>query len=184
MDKRSFLGYSRSGFSRAARLFWPNGYTSVDAASDMDTREREMFLSQVKSVHGRSRNRLSDMRLIFRIFALFDPSGKLRDPARTGEEIDINRRMRTWSADLSPIIGPLRPEQDIANFFSDELERGRQARPPFTPYVATDSLARHPWQPAVGHPAKALGCGVPSRRISAGTRAGKTIPSVSSSCTG
>ena len=109
----------------------------------MDTREREMFLSQVKAGHGRSRKRLSDMRLLFRIFAWFGPSAKLRDSARGGEEIDINRRMRTWSADLSPITGPLRPEQDMANFFSGDLERGVLSRPPYTPYVTTDSLASY-----------------------------------------
>ena len=156
LDKHAFLGFSRSDFSRAARMFWPNVYHSVDAAKEMDTREREMFLSQVKSDHGRSRNRLSDMRLVFRIFARFGPSAKLRDPARGGEEIDISRRMRTSSADLSTITGPLHREQDMANFFSDELERGRCARPPYTPYVTTDSLAAHPWLPSGDPHTKAL----------------------------
>ena len=149
MDKRSILGFTRTDFAWAARNFRPNGYTSVDAVSDMDAREREMFLSQVKSDHGRSRNRLSDNRLIFRIFDRVGPSGKLRDPACGGEGIDISRRMRTWDADLSTIIGPLRPEQGATNFFfSGELERGRLSRPPYTPYVTTDSLARYHWLPA------------------------------------
>ena len=147
MGKLAFLGFTRTDFAWAARSFWPNGYPSVDDVRDMGARECEMFLSQVKSGHDRSRKRLSDMRLIFRIFAWFGRSGKLRDSARGGEEIDINRRMRTWSADLATITGPLHTEQDMANFFSGELERGRLSRPPYTPYVATDSLAFYPWHP-------------------------------------
>ena len=84
MDKHAFRGFTRTDFDWAARNFWPNGYQSVDDVRGMDTRERGMFLSHFKSGHGRSRNRLSDVRLIFRIFAWFGPLGKLRDPARGG----------------------------------------------------------------------------------------------------
>ena len=141
MGKRAFLCFARKDFAWAVRNFWPNVYQSVDDMWDMDTRGREMFLSHVKSDRGRSRNRLSDMRLVCRISAWSGPSGNLRGPARGGEEIDINRRMRTWSSGLSTIAGPLRPEQDMANFFSGELERGSLSLPPCIPYVDTDSIA-------------------------------------------
>ena len=147
MNNHAFLGSARTDFASAARNFLSVGYTSVDASSDVGAREREMFLSQVKAGHGRGRNRLPEMRLVFRIFARCGPSAKLRDSARGGEEIDINHRMRTWSAGLSTITGPLHPEQDVANFFSVELERGRLPRPPYTPYVTADSIAPYPWLP-------------------------------------
>ena len=148
MDMHSFLGFTRTDFPWAPRNCRGNGYQSVDAGRDVYTRERGMFLSQAKSGRDRSRDRLSDIRLIFRICAWFGPHGKLRDSARGGDEIDINRRMRTWSVDLSTIIGPLRPEQDISNFFPGEMKRGRLSRPRYSPYVTTDSLACYPWLPS------------------------------------
>ena len=63
--------------------------------------------------------------------------------------------MRTWSADLSTITGPLRPEKDNADFFSGELERGRLSPLPYIPCVATDSLARYHWLPSGEPHAKA-----------------------------
>ena len=36
----------------------------------------------------------------------------------------------------------------MANYFPAVLERGRAARPPYAPYVVTDSPAAHPWLPA------------------------------------
>ena len=93
--------------------------------------------------------------MVFRIFAWFGSPGKLRDPACVGEEIDINRRMRTWASDLSTITGPLRPDQDTAIFFPGEMGRGRLSRPPYAPYVITDSIARYPWLPSGEPHAKA-----------------------------
>ena len=53
------------------------------------------------------------------------------------------------------LLAPIRPEQDMANFFSGELERGRLSRPPYTPNVAADSLSRFPWIPSGEPRAKA-----------------------------
>ena len=65
--------------------------------------------------------------------------------------------MRDWAVSLSGISGILQPEQEMTNFFSIELERGRTARPPYTPYVTTDSLATAPWMPPDEPHSKALG---------------------------
>ena len=48
------------------------------------------------------------------------------------------------------------PEQDMANFFSAELERGRIARPPYVPYLVADALSPHPWLPSDETHARAL----------------------------
>ena len=114
----------------------------------MDGRERDLFLTQAKRDH-QGRNCLADLRMTLKIFAWFEPATRTRDPnSYTGEEISIESRMKCWTADFSRISGLLKPDQDMANFFSAELERGRIARPPFTPYIIPDSLASYPWLPA------------------------------------
>ena len=40
MGKHAFTSFQRSEFSFTARIFWQNGYKSVDAIKDMDSRER------------------------------------------------------------------------------------------------------------------------------------------------
>ena len=132
----------------------------MDGIKDMDPRERELFLSTAKSAHrdsNRGRSCLADLRLVLRIFARFDPPGRLRDGTQAAGEIAIGRRMRDWSVSLSGISGPLQPEQDMTNFFSSELEKGRIARPPYTPYVTADSLAVYPRMPPDDPHRKALG---------------------------
>ena len=150
MSKHAFVSFDKADFTHAARIFWEIGYKSVDGIKDMDPRERGLFLSTAKSARrdgNRNRSCLADLRLVLRIFAWFDPHGKLREGAYAADEIAIDRRMRDWSVSLSGIAGPLQPEQDMTNFFSSELEKGRIARPPYTPYVTTDSLASYPWMP-------------------------------------
>ena len=126
---------------------------------DMDARERELFLSTAKSAHrdgNRNRSCLADLRLVLRIFAWFEPHGRLRDGTQVADEISIDRRMRDWSVSLAGIAGPLQPEQDMTNYFSTELEKGRISRPPYTPYVTVDSLASYPWMPTDDPHHKAL----------------------------
>ena len=147
MGKHSFSPFTRSDFSFDARIFWLNGYRTVGAIKDMDPRERDLFLSQVKSDSHSSRNRLADLRLILRIFAWFEPHGRLRDPHHGVDEIDTNRWMRDWAVSLPGITGILQPEQEMANRFPTELERGRTSRPPYTPYVTVDTLNSFPWMP-------------------------------------
>ena len=64
------------------------------------------------------------------------------------DEVDIGKRTRCWSTGLSGLAGILAPDQSMANHFSAELERGRTARPPYKPYVTTDSIAKEPWLPS------------------------------------
>ena len=47
--------------------------------------------------------------------------------------------------------------QEMANFFSRELENGRAERPPFAPYVVPGSLAEAPWLPTDFPRKRALG---------------------------
>ena len=150
MSKHAFTAFDRSDFGHAARIFWEHGYKSVDGIKDMDARERELFLSTAKSAHrdgNRNRSCLADLRLILRIFAWFEPHGRLRGGAQVADEIAIDRRMRDWSVSLTGIAGSLQPEQDMTNYFSSELEKGRISRPPYVPYVTVDSLASYPWMP-------------------------------------
>ena len=64
--------------------------------------------------------------------------------------------MRDWAVSLSGIAGGLQPGQEMCNYFSIEIERGRTSRPPYSPYVTTDSLASTPWMPPDEPHAKAL----------------------------
>ena len=86
----------------------------------MGDRERELFLSMAKSAHrGGSRNRscLAGVRLVLRIFAWFEPHGRLRDGAQVADEIAMDHRVMDWAVSLSGISGSLQPEQDMANYF-------------------------------------------------------------------
>ena len=116
----------------------------------MGGRGRDLFLTHAKTeTRARGRKRLADLRLTLAIFAWFDPSAKIREAANTGcEEIDMEQRASSRAVGFSALKGLLAPGQDMANFFSAELERCRIARPPYAPYVVTDSLSAHPWLPA------------------------------------
>ena len=64
--------------------------------------------------------------------------------------------MKTWTVDLSRISHGFEPDQEMVNFFSCELEKGRTARPPYSHYVTADSLAVQPWMPTDEPHEKAL----------------------------
>ena len=54
-------------------------------------------------------------------------------------------------------IGPrIEPDQEMVNFFSAQLEVGRTARPPMSPYITTDTLGCYPWMPSGDPHMKAL----------------------------
>ena len=55
-----------------------------------------------------------------------------------------SRKEGGWKFDISALRGSMGPDLDMANIFSRQLERGRTARPPYTPYVTTDFLATPP----------------------------------------
>ena len=156
--KHAFQSFSDSDFQTAARSLVECGYYTVEAVRDMDGRERDLFLNFAKSeTRARGRNCLADLRLTLKIFAWFEPAARIRDAANTGfEEIDIEQRMQSWTVDFSALRGLLVPDQDMTNFFSAEIEKGRVARPPYIPYVVVDSLAAPPWLPADDTHARAL----------------------------
>ena len=49
MGKHSFSTFSRADFASAARIFWDNGYRTVAEIRDVDSRGRDLFLSQAKT---------------------------------------------------------------------------------------------------------------------------------------
>lgn len=51
--------------------------------------------------------------------------------------------------DLSALRGAIGPDLEMSNRSPHELERGLIARPPYSPYVISDSLAA-PWMPTNG----------------------------------
>ena len=56
-----------------------------------------------------------------------------------------------------PRIGScVEPDQDMVNFLSAQLDVGRTARPPMSPYVVADSLGAYPWFPSDGSHAKVI----------------------------
>ena len=97
------------------------------------------------------------MRLTLKIFAWFEPQGRIRSDNTPFNEISIESRMENWAIDLSRISHGFEPGQEMVNFFSCELEKGRIARPPYSQNVTTDSLAVQPWMPTDEPHAKALG---------------------------
>ena len=112
--------------------------------NDMGTRGRDLFPTHVKRS---GRSSLADLRRALKIFAWFAPVN-LRDGCHPShDEIAIEKRMGNWRLDLSALRGALEPDLEMTNIFSQELERGRIARPPYTPYVVAESLAIPPWMP-------------------------------------
>ena len=92
-DKHAFISFSRTDFFETARTFWHNGYYDISSIRDMDSRERDLFLAQIKKDH-RGSNMLADLRLTLKIFAWFEPQTRLREAGHHFEEIDVDRRMR------------------------------------------------------------------------------------------
>ena len=84
------------------------------------------------------------MRLTLKIFAWFEPQGRTRTDNTPFNEISIESRVETWAVDFSRISHGFEPDQEMVNFFSCVLEKGRAARPPYSQYAATDSLAVQP----------------------------------------
>ena len=147
MGKHPFRGFAREEFALTARNFWYNGYLSVDMIRDMDAKERDLFLQEIKRDSRGSRPTLSDMRLTLKIFAWYEPHGRMRTELAPFTEVCIGERMKKWSVDLSRIATCLEPDQDMVNYFSAQLEAGRTSRPPLTPYITTDTLTTSPWMP-------------------------------------
>ena len=124
MGKHAFATFSKADFADASRIFWDNGYRTVAAIRDMDSRERDLFLSQTKS-NLRGGNVLSDLRIFLKIIGWFEPHGRIRGGLATSfEEIDIDRRMSQWAADNSRISGCLLPDQEMVNFFLRGFREG------------------------------------------------------------
>ena len=84
------------------------------------------------------------MRLTLKIFARFEPQGRTRTDNAPFNEISIESRVETWAVDFSRTAHGFGPDQEMVNFFSRELGKGRAARPPYSQYAATDSLAVQP----------------------------------------
>ena len=156
MGKHPFTGFTRGDFAQTARTFWNNGYRSVDQVRDMDPKERDLFLQETKRDNRGGRSTLSDLRLTLKIFSWFEPNGRGRADNIPFNEVCIGERMKKWTMNLSRIGACIEPDQDMVNFFSAQLEVGRTARPPMSPYVTADSLATYPWLPADDPHAKAL----------------------------
>ena len=116
-----------------------------------------MFSQQAKRDYN-GRNFLSDIRLKLKISAWFEPHGRIRGATNTNsEEIDIDHRAKSRTADFPRLTNGLVPDQDVVNFFSVELEKDRIARPPYAPYVIADSLSAVPWIPTEETHARSLG---------------------------
>ena len=148
MGKHAFAAFSKADFASSARIFWDIGYRTAASIRDRDSGEGDLFLSRAK-MNFRGGNLLSDMRLFLEISGWFEPRGRIRGGLSTNfGGIDIDGRMGQWATDLSGIPGILMPDQEMANFSSVDLEKGRVARTPFAPYEVADSIASNPWLPA------------------------------------
>ena len=117
MGKHAFQPFSSTDFLRTAEIFGHYGYFSLSAIRDMEARERDMFSQQAKrGCNGR--NCLSDLRPTLKIFAWFEPHGRIRDAANSNfDEIDIDHRMKSRAADFPQLTNGLVPDQDMVNFF-------------------------------------------------------------------
>ena len=61
--------------------------------------------------------------------------------------MDIDRRARGSAVSLVGISGVLQPEQEMANFFAAELEKGRVEGAPYSPCAVPAALANQHWAP-------------------------------------
>ena len=110
----------------------------------MGPNERDIVLQETQRDTRGGRPMLSDLRGDLAIFPRPDPNGRTRADNIPFNEVCIGERMEKWAMNLSRIGACVEPDQDMVNFFSAQLEVGRTARPPMSPYVATDSLATYP----------------------------------------
>ena len=100
MNKHMFITFSVSHFDVAARIFRDNGYQSVTSIRNMDARERNSFLQQAKSDTNSKRTILADLRLALKIFARFEPQGRIRAENTPFSEISTDSRMKSWAVDF------------------------------------------------------------------------------------
>ena len=85
-----------------------------------------------------------------RDFSRFGQNGRTPADNIPCNDVRIGERMWKWAISLSLVGAFLGPDQDMVNFPSAQLEVGRTASPPTTPYVVADSLGVYPWIPAGG----------------------------------
>ena len=111
----------------------------MEQVRDMGPKERDLFLQETKRDTRSGRSMLSELRLALKIFSWFEPNGRNRAGNIPFNEVCIGERMKKLSMGLTRIGACVEPDYDMVNFFSAQLEVGRTARPPMSPYVATDS---------------------------------------------
>lgn len=103
-----------------------------------------MFLRDLREIERLS---FPEMQLLLQILGHF-PARQLlirpnaKDPAF--EELVIPERLREFKVDLSSIGAFLKPTQEMANYISLELARGRSKVPAYTPFIVPDVTAA-PW---------------------------------------
>ena len=99
--KHAFRTFSKRDFGYTARMFWGNGYGSVDMTKDVGPRERDLFLAHVKRS---GRTALAHLRLALKIFAWFAPVS-LRDGCHpTHDEIASRNGCETGSLIYPPCV--------------------------------------------------------------------------------
>ena len=110
--KHAFRPFSRRVFGYTARVFWENGYSSVDMIMDVGPRERDLFSTHAKRS---GRTALADLRIASKIASRFEPAS-FRDGCHPAhDEIAIEKRTRNWELYLFARRGALDPDLEMAN---------------------------------------------------------------------
>ena len=167
----AFVSFSRSDCALAARIFREHGYRAISPIRDMAPMGRELFTSQFKSDR-RGGNIVADLRIIFKISTWLETHGKGKDgSAVVSEGIDIDRRVRTWAADLSGIGPTIAPVKSRRISSRPNLRRGGLRGHPTSPtWWRSLWLNRHGSQwTSLTH--GAWGSGRLPKRVSTDTRA-------------
>ena len=106
-----------------------------------------MFARDLREVERRP---FPEMQLLFQILGRFPPRQlharpNAKDPAY--EELVIPERLREFTVSLGGIIGLLKPTQEMANYISLGLSRGRNKVPAYTPFIVP-GVSDAPWSVA------------------------------------
>ena len=154
--RERFDCFSKDLFASTADLFVSAGYDTLQSIKEMQELNRTFFLQGVRK-YRKDQPNFPELRLLAGFFETYGisstPKASPENPRI--EELTIPKEMKSWRLDLSSLTGLLAPGQEMVNFPTLEIEKAKQKRPAYHPYVTPD-LSKEPWRPFYPAHAKAM----------------------------